>query len=337
MGVGGRRQAGGDAILGCANSRPMLARLARRAERLVENREPWSDVVGVARTALALGTMGTLLFSHSSSMFRPVVGLPTPPLCQGLSALSLYCLVPAGNLELVRWISVIVLVVVASGWRPRITGLLHWWVVFSLAASTSLVDGGDLIANNLALLLLPVTLTDRRTWHWEARRQGDSEGVLTRFFALSAVWAIRVQVSVIYFDAALGKTRVEEWVDGTALYYWLLDPVFGAPEYLAPLVRPFLLNGVTVALATWSVILLELLLFAGLFMEKRYRPMLLVAGLLFHVGIGALQGLSSFALTMSSALILYLWPLEKEFGVARLPAWVRGVLQDRWRLGGVSR
>ena len=217
------------------------------------------------------------------------------------------------------------------------TGWLHWWVAFSLTASTNLVDGGDLVTNNLALLLLPVTLTDRRKWHWEPRRQGDGRSVLTRFFALSAVWAIRVQLAVIYFDAALGKTRVEEWVDGTALYYWLLDPMFGAPGYLVPLVRPFLLNGVTVALATWSVMLLEWLLFAGVVMEKRYRPMLLAAGLLFHGGIGVLQGLGSFALAMCAALILYLWPLEKEFGVVRLPAWVRGLIQKPPALGSVTR
>jgi antimicrobial peptide system SdpB family protein len=291
-------------------------------------------VVGVSRTLLALGSLGTLLFSHSSSMFRPVVGLPTPPYCQGSSALSLYCLVPAGNLELARWTAVIVLIIVASGWRPDVTGLLHWWVAFSLPASTVMVDGGDLVTNNLALLLLPITLTDNRTWHWEPKRQGDGPRVLSRFFALSAAWAIRVQLAVIYLHAFMGKVGVEEWVDGTALYYWLLDPMFGVPAYLVPLVRPFLLNGVTVALATWSVLLLELLLFAGLFMEQRHRRSLLVAGLALHGAIGAFQGLVSFALAMWAALILYLWPLDREFGVTRLPSWFRGMIRKRQvRLG----
>ncbi len=61
-------------------------------------------------------------------------------------------------------------------------------------------------------------------------------------------------------------------------------------------------------------ILLEVLLFTGLVMDKRYRKPLLVAGIAFHAGIAIVQGLGSFAIAMCGALILYLYPLTEQIG-----------------------
>jgi len=59
-----------------------------------------------------------------------------------------------------RWVSILVLLVAASGWRPRYTAIPMWWVLFGNQASLTVVDGGDQISAVLALLLIP-DVTDR--------------------------------------------------------------------------------------------------------------------------------------------------------------------------------
>jgi hypothetical protein len=66
------------------------------------------------------------------------------------------------------------------------------------------------------------------------------------------------------------------------------------------------------------VLLLEWALSAGLLVDRRYRPILLVLGILLHAGIAVVHGLVSFAMIMFAALILYLRPLDRPFGAVRV-------------------
>jgi antimicrobial peptide system SdpB family protein len=99
---------------------------------------------------------------------------------------------------------------------------------------------------------------------------------------------------------------VPEWADGTAVYYWFTDPIFGAPHWLSPVLTPLLMNPVTVTMLTWGAILLEVFLFTGLVMDKKHRKQLLLCGIAFHAGIAVIHGLISFAIAMWAALLLYL-------------------------------
>jgi antimicrobial peptide system SdpB family protein len=299
----------------------MLTQAGKFARRWIEGEQPWTNVYGVARSLLATATALTLVFSHSSSLFRPATGIDDVPVCTGARGASIFCLVPHGHLELARWAAVVLLLVVASGWRPRVTGVLHWWVSLGLFSSAVMVDGGDQCAAVLTLLLVPVTLTDPRTWHWQKMpARVDEKAVLV---ARGALALVRLQVAGIYFHASVGKLAVEEWANGTALYYWLLDPSIGAARWLSALIRPLLLCSAFVTLLTWSVLVLELLLFLGLVMPKPRRNALLIAGIALHAGIMVVHGLISFGLTMVGALVLYLRPFEQPFPRVRLVAALR--------------
>ncbi|MBN9683591.1 MULTISPECIES: sporulation-delaying protein SdpB family protein [unclassified Corallococcus] len=302
----------------------MLTGLGTRARAWVSGPPPWSNVQGLARTLIALGTCGTLAFSHSSTLFRPAVGVPQAPICDGIRGASLFCLMPGGWLEAARWIAVLLLLVVASGWRPRITGLVHWWVAVSLFWSAVLTDGGDQIAAVLSLLMLPLTLTDGRRWHWDEAPSGQGQDEAWRLVARASWLAIRVQVAVIYFHACVGKFKVQEWVDGTALYYWLLDPGIGAPDWLSRLLLPVLSHPI-VALLTWSVLALELCLSLGLILGRQSQRVLLPLGVAFHAAIAVCHGLISFALIMCGACILLLRPFDRPFSVE----WLRSRLPKR--------
>jgi antimicrobial peptide system SdpB family protein len=298
--------------------RTPLASLGTLALNWVNAANPWTNAYGLARTMLALGTLGTLLFSHSSSIFRPTITSDLAVNCTDVLRWTFFCLTPSVHLEVLRWIAVAILVLVASGWRPRLTGVLHWWLVYSLTTTGTLVDGGDQITAVLALLLLPVTLTDPRVWHWQAPPQKISPAA--KMVARSSLLMIRLQVAVVYFHAAVAKLAVPEWVDGTAVYYWFTDPALGMPHWLHTPITLLIQNPITVVAITWGTILLEISLAAGLLADKRYRRVLLVLGIGFHVGIALVHGLISFVLAMWAALFLFLYPVGQTIN---LPIWKR--------------
>jgi antimicrobial peptide system SdpB family protein len=292
----------------------MLSALGRKIEASVGRFDPWTNVYGLARSVLALTTAATLVANPISMLFRPGAGTGAPPFCQGARALGAFCVTTNDHLELKRWLCIALLLVVASGWRPRYTGVLHFWITFSLQANALVLDGGDQVASLLTMLLIPVTLTDARAWHWSAplRRPLTQAEAHKRLFARFSFALIRLQVAGIYFHAAIGKLAVREWKDGTALYYWFNHETFGAPAWLLPALAPVLHDGVTVSLLTWSVLVLEFFLAMGLLMSRRYWGVLLAGGLALHAGILVIHGLVSFGIIMMVALVLYLRPIEEE-------------------------
>jgi hypothetical protein len=123
---------------------------------------------------------------------------------------------------------------------------------------------------------------------------------------------IRFQVAIIYFHALIGKLNVDDWVNGTVLYYWFTEPTIGLPAWLSGL-TPLLTTRLVVVL-TWATLLLEAALFMALIMPKSARKYWLVAGIVFHSLIAISMGLVSFAIAMFAALVLYLQPFDEEFG-----------------------
>ncbi len=186
-------------------------------------------------------------------------------------------------------------------------------VALSLQSSGIVLDGGDQVTTVLTFLLLPVTLTDNRKWHWQRFDEKDAHSFsqkLKSLVAISTLGAIRLQVSIIYFHAATSKLALEEWIDGTILYYWLNDPLIGLPVWLRFNLPIY--SSKFVVIFTWGTLLLETLLFMGLLMNKKYWKPLLIAGIIFHAGIALMMGLISFGCAMTAALILYLRPFDQE-------------------------
>lgn len=266
----------------------------------------------------------TLLFSPVDVLFHPGSGITEVPVCQGPSAVGLFCSLPDG-LDVSTWVAIGLLAIVPSGWRPRITGLVHWCVSFSFMSSAVMVDGSDHVTAVLTFILLPLTLTDNRIWHWSSPAPGSSPSSLPdrlrRLVGRSSVGVARLQVAVIYFHASVGKMYTEEWAQGTAVYYWFTDPVHGAPDWLLPLLSPVITTGFGVTAITWGVIALELLLFLGLTLRRTWWKYLLAAGVFLHLGIAIVHGLWSFSVAMFGALILFLRPHDQPFSVALIRRW----------------
>ncbi len=293
--------------------RSVINKFGQYADKLVNEYNPWTNVYGLARSFLALGTLLTLFFNHSSETFRPAAGSLEYPVCEGIRSIGIFCLL-SPELELARWLCILILLIVMSGWRPRYTGIIHWLVAFSLQTSGTVLDGGDQVTAVLTFLLLPITLTDNRKWHWQSPKNISYTIFLEKLRSLVAIVSIgviRLQVSIIYFHAATAKFALEEWIDGTILYYWLNDPLIGLPNWLRFTLPIY--SSRFVVFFTWGTLLIEILLFMGLLMPKKYWKSLLIAGLIFHGGIAFMMGLISFGCAMTAALILYLRPIEQDF------------------------
>lgn len=288
------------------------------------HRHPWTSTYGLGRSLLASSTLLTLALHPPDLVFRPLGSRALDPLPQTLlSRTSLFHLFPAEHLPIAQIAAVIVLTVVVSGWRPRWTVLPHWYVTYSYAAATAMPEGGDQLATILTLLLIPVGLTDPRRWHWQTFPALRGAARLARriqaMLAASAIVMVRLQVAIVYLHAAVAKTDSQEWVNGTAVYYWFTHPVYGAADWLEPLLRPLLLWSPSVMALTWGTIALELLLFGALFMPTEARKWLLPVGIVFHAGIALIHGLVAFGFAMTGALVIYLLPTDRPLLRPRLP------------------
>jgi antimicrobial peptide system SdpB family protein len=301
----------------------LTARLGRWA-RTWMTADPWSSGLGLARTVLALGTLATLLATGPDVLMSPLAGGIRPPLCTGPGAISVWCVTPTGHPEVARWLSVAVLAVVASGWRPMLTVVPHWWVAWSFAASTSVQDGGDQITAILTLLLIPIGLTDLRRSHWQ-RSERPAGVTVARVVAYAALLLIHLQVAGLYFQASVSKLSVAEWGDGTATFYWFQHTVFGAPAYLHPVTSIVGGSPLLVSLTTYASLVVEFALGIAIFFSQRTKSILLVLGLLFHDMIALTMGLISFDAAMSAALLLYLLPIGYQ---VRKPGWFARL--ERW-------
>lgn len=274
----------------------------------------WSPNVSLARTIVMLSGLGTLASSSTGTLLRPAAGLSSPH-CSGPAELASWCLVGPEHFELVRWVSCAILLVAAIGIYPRFTAIPAWWVLFSTQAAATTIDGGDQIAANLALLLIPVSLTDGRRWHWTANSA--PSGPTRTLVAKTALFMIAIQVSYVYLNAVLSKLSVPEWIDGTAVYYWMHDPMFGPSEPLRETIAAMVLNPWLLAAATWGTLAIEFALGIALLLPRALRWPLLIAGVSLHVSIAVVMGLWSFAFTMVGGLLLLLIPERDVIALAR--------------------
>ncbi|HUQ34670.1 MAG TPA: sporulation-delaying protein SdpB family protein [Pyrinomonadaceae bacterium] len=278
-------------------------------------KDPFTNVYGLSRTLLAVATACTLAFNSTEVLFTPAAGINEVPKCgPGLLSASLFCAVSPAHLEIMRWLCIAVLLVVASGWRPRLTAILHLCVAYSFFISVTVFDGGDQITLVLTVLLLPVALLDGRRWHWANIPNNDGARPLAYLVAWSALYMVRVQVAAVYFVSGIAKLGQAEWANGTAMYYWLLT--FGrAPRWAVA----FMSHPIFVVAATWGALVLEVALAAAILLPRRRTRPLLYIGIFFHFLIALFFGLWSFSMAMTAALIMYLRPVDEPLPLGTFP------------------
>ena len=260
-----------------------------------------NPVFGLARTLLALSTIFSILLVQPHLLFNPTNILNPNYEVLSLHKISIFYLL-RNHLVFAKWISLFILLIVASGYRPRYTSLFHWYIAFSFSVSSYVIEGGDQIAQNLTLLFIPFFIFDKRKNHW----LNEPYNFKTNSWILLIYFLIRLQACFIYLQASIGKLKINEWRDGTALYYWLNNNFVGSPNIIKPFINFITDSPELLTIFTWSSLIIEFLLFMCISSFKKQRKYFLIIGLVFHFLIFIFFGLFSFMLVMCGLLIIYL-------------------------------
>lgn len=263
----------------------------------------------LSRTILAIGTLLTLMFNSNYTLFGNIIFSDLNLNENNTLKINLFYLLQ-DNLILCKILCIGVLLSVIIGVYPRITGLFHAYVTWSFFIATDVLDGGDHIASNLTLLLLPLCFMDSSKNHW--KEYGIKNKFSSFFYKI-----IIIQVFFIYLHAFIGKIAVEEWANGTALYYWVTHNHFGINDLFVGIANKLLSNNIVILVITWGVLSVQFLLAANILLRQddNRRFYFLLFGIIFHFMILLVHGLFSFFFVMSSCLILYLIPFGKIYNI----------------------
>ena len=277
-------------------------------EGYIDTYNPWKNTYALFRSLLGFSTLLVLLFNSTDILFSYSANNVT---CENVYIPTAFCFAKeySINFEIIRYLMIFILTLVVIGWRPRFTGLFHWYICYSIQTLALTIDGGEQIATVLSFLILPVTLLDSRRNHWNIKKN-NNESFTKKTVLFYIMTIIKIQVFIIYLNAALERLKNKEWAEGTAIYYFFSDPVFGLPEYQLNLMNPLLESNFIVVI-TWLVTIFELFLAASIISNIRIKRIALVLGILFHIGIIFSIGIVSFGLIMISALIIYLHPVQQ--------------------------
>nr|WP_255472697.1 sporulation-delaying protein SdpB family protein [Quadrisphaera setariae] len=279
------------------------------SSRLTDPRNLW---FGTGRSLLALAQLSVVLFTSPHALFPPVLGEPQAPDCTTtVKSASFYCI---GHLnsgfDWHRWLMAALLLVVASGWRPRLTGILHAWLAYSFSVSISLPDGGESVLRIIAILIIPLCVLDDRKWHWKSGGERQL-GPIASGVGFVVLWAVRLQVAFIYLDSAVSKFGVADWVNGTAEYYIVRDPMFGVAGPTSSLMLALTDHPVGVLTLTWGALIIEIVIAALLLLPHAGKNAALLLDVLLHLMIISTMGLWSFSLIMIGSAVIAASPLGR--------------------------
>lgn len=145
----------------------MRARLSRAPEAAL-GFEPRRLPLALARTLLACAEAVGIACTPDRTLLPSAAPYPDGMRCAGIRSASAWCVLgPGADGRLAaRIVEIVILVLVASGFRPRWTCVPHWYAAFSLAAAAVQPSGEDEITVIAVLLLVPLCLGDTRIWHW---------------------------------------------------------------------------------------------------------------------------------------------------------------------------
>jgi len=200
--------------------------------------------------------------------------------------------------ELVFHLGIVVAFLWMIGFKTRLLTFLNyvfWWSMHERCPG--IWDGGD----NLMQLVLVYALFANVGAHFSVDPTRPSPSPLRRqvlaMLHNSAILAFALQICLVYGIAGLTKVQGESWRDGTAIYYALRGG-----EFVWPGVSEHIYQ------SRWSVLALSYATVAFqvsfpflVFLNRYTRNLAIACGLLFHLGIGLVMGLITFALFLIAA------------------------------------
>lgn len=209
----------------------------------------------------------------------------------------------------VHLLLVALLLLMALGLSNRFLMILTWVLHMGfIHRNYSVLFGADVIGG---IFLFYLAFTDcNATWNirslikkevFSPLKSRDGDLLTPMFFRL-----IQIQICIIYAFTGFEKLKGVTWWDGTALWTVFANPQMSLLNMLWVRHVPWLIS-----IATFVTIIFEIYFPAAILMKK-VRPWWLLAGVIFHAGIGVFLDLVPFSLVMISTYFTFV-DLRKDF------------------------
>ncbi len=157
----------------------------------------------------------------------------------------------------------------------------------------------------LSFIFILLHFGDLRLTHWSKHKNYRSMPRIIRAIWWSAIPLFILQAMVVYLHACVGKLFVDEWANGTDIWYWLNDSVFGPPTFIKNMLLFVSDYAVGMVLLNYGILVLEFILAIGFLFRDRLRIQLFYIGVLLHVAFAMCFGLWSFLFSMTSLLTMH--------------------------------
>jgi len=185
----------------------------------------------------------------------------------------------------VAWLWVAATVALLLGWKTRWMAVLVWFLTrcFEERNPNILYGGDSVMKAAVFLLMLAPSGKALSIDAWQQRRRGLLQGPVW-----VPPWSLRlmqIQLCLIYLTAGLAKLQGDDWFsgttwwEGTSIHYFLNDTTMARWSF-AQLSIPFWITmSLTYFIVVWEV------LFSLMVLNRWTRPVWLLIGILFHLGI----------------------------------------------------
>lgn len=250
----------------------------------------------ISRSILAISMLITILFSNTHALFPDYHISRLKNSAFGIEKINIFLYFD--NVQIPFYICTTVLIIVIFGILPAITSILHFVITFSMYNTMLVSEGGDQINMILTLLIIPFCLNNIKLNGYKL------SFISNNLFLKLNLLFIKIQMSIIYLQACIEKIYQKEWNNGTAMYYWFNDSLFGANIFFKTIFGFLFENNFSLFIITWSVIFLEFFLSLSIFMKQKNRYIFFCISFLFHFLIFLIHGLGTFFISMTAGLIL---------------------------------
>lgn len=211
---------------------------------------------------------------------------------------------PVAVVAAMAWLLLVASTMLAAGYWTRWAAWFAFFLTLALQRyNPTAFNGGDFILRGVLLLGLALGPSGAYLSVDAYRRDG---GLLWRA-PLISVWSLRfiqLHISLGYLLTVLLKLRGNTWLDGTAIWFAL---------NLEDLVRVRLPNWITAppvgALLSWGTLVVELGLGIGVWV-RRWRPWVLLSGVLLHLGIALTFEIGFFSSVMIVSYLAWVPPVD---------------------------
>jgi mannose-6-phosphate isomerase len=208
----------------------------------------------------------------------------------------------ADYLRMLVWIQLLSSILLTLGILSRPATL----IIFALQVAFQhrdpyILNSGDHLFLICSFLLFFTPLEQRLSLRNVVEKRLFPERYAKRIGRVSRVWSMRLiglQICYVYLFAFAAKMNSQPWIRGTAMYDVLASPSLA--RFPAELDHPVLL-----AIVTWGTLAFELG-FPLLVWQKPFRPYVIAAGLLFHLGIEFSMILPMFSCMMMISYCVFL-------------------------------